>query len=102
MKTKFYDLEKQVLEKLEQKNYRETVGSTLEILDEMGMLAKPVEAGVKPAICDTKPIIELLMNSFNKAQKYIDEKQFESLKFACTELLISNAEARQALSKLSV
>jgi len=47
-----------------------------------------------------KEIIKLLVDSFNKAQKHLDDGTFDDLRLACAELIISNAEARQALNKM--
>lgn len=58
-----------------------------------------LDAQVKPATCDTRLIIKLLLDSFDKAQRQLDKGTIDDLKLACAELVISNAEARQALSK---
>ena len=50
---------------------------------------------VEPAACDITPIIEYLMDSFDKAQKHIDGGNFYDLEMACDDLIVSNAEFRQ-------
>jgi hypothetical protein len=47
-------------------------------------------------------VIAHLKTSFDKANEQLNNGRLDDLKIACAELVISNAEARQMLSKLLV